>query len=132
MNSGRQELASLILSSGMRLNGELIETPKSAFGNLRRRLSDAGVGACDVVVLRGLQSRDLIIANLAVWQLDGVPMPTSAQPTAPVARESFQITEDLSVLPGGRSRRPNELEATAVLHTTSGSRDQPQGCGQSS
>lgn len=126
MSSGRQELVSRILSQAVRVNGELIDTAESAFETLVGRLCQAGVRAGDVVVQNGLQGRDLVIATMAVWRLDAIPMPSSARSAVHVAGDACKITKDLSVIPGSRSCRIDGLEATAVLHTSSGTTDQPK------
>ncbi len=126
MSSGRQELVSRILSQAGRVNGEVIDTAGSAFGTLGSRLGQAGVRAGDVVVLSGLQGRDLVIATMAVWWLDAVPIPSPGRLAVHVARDNSSITNDLTVIPGSRGCRVEGLGNTAVLHTSSGTTDQPK------
>jgi acyl-CoA synthetase (AMP-forming)/AMP-acid ligase II len=126
MSSCRQKLVSLILSQAVRVNGELIDTAEPVFDILGSRLGEAGVQACDVVVLSGLQGRDLVIATMAVWRLDAVPMPSSESSTVHIVRDACRITKDLTVIPGSPSCRTDGLETTAVLHTSSGTTDQPK------
>jgi hypothetical protein len=126
MNSARQELVSRILSPAVRVNGQLIGPATAAFDTLCSRLDQAGVRANDVVVLSGLQGRNLLVATMAVWRLDAVPMPSAKTSAVHVVRHACRITEDLTVIPASRSCRIDGLEATAVLHTSSGTTDQPK------
>ncbi len=80
------------------------------------------------MVLSGLQGRELLLANLAAWQMDTVPM---VLPSTSADTDAFpnacRITCDLDVTPrreGGDV--PVGLDDTAVLHLSSGSTDRPK------
>ncbi|MFB7076427.1 class I adenylate-forming enzyme family protein [Streptomyces sp. NPDC056308] len=119
-----------ILVHGAHVNGESIDGTGSSFHSLRDRLGQAGAGSGDIVVLSGLQGRDLVLATMAVWQLNAVPMPVPEPgPDGQDARPLFdacQVSPDLSVLPAAPGHQANRLDTTAVLHLSSGSTDRPK------
>lgn len=129
VTSGRQDLAARILAGGAMVNGRRIGSADCLLELLRDRLLNAGVRSGDVVVLCGLQGRDLVVATVAAWLLDAVPMPIPqnlAMPPLPVAREACRVASDLTVVPGVRTGQIAGLATTAVLHTTSGSTNSPK------
>jgi acyl-CoA synthetase (AMP-forming)/AMP-acid ligase II len=96
-------------------------------------LEQAGVQPGNIVVLRGLQGRDLVVAAMAAWQLDAVPLPVPIQEpsrndeaAARTYLDACQIRETLSVLPAAPDHRAIRLDTTAVLHLTSGSTGNPK------
>ncbi|WEB42132.1 fatty acid--CoA ligase family protein [Streptomyces yunnanensis] len=134
MSSGRQALVMRILAQGVHVNGERIDATGSPFLSLCDRLGRAGVRPGEIAVLAGLQGRDLIVATLAVWRLDAVPMPVPEPAPAldgvpdRTVREACRITPDLSVTPATTApdQRGAALDRTAVLHLSSGSTDRPK------
>ncbi|MER7842069.1 AMP-binding protein [Streptomyces sp. NPDC096040] len=133
MNSqGRQDLVTRILAHGVHVDGEHINAAGSSYHLLRDRLEQAGVQPGNIVVLRGLQGRDLVVATMAIWQLDAVPLPVPSQEppqdneAVQTCLDACQVTETLAVLPAAPGRRAIRLDTTAVLHLSSGSTDHPK------
>jgi acyl-CoA synthetase (AMP-forming)/AMP-acid ligase II len=123
----RLELASLILSRGARVNGEPVDVGEPRFELLSTGLTQTGVRAGEVVVLHGLQGRDVVLAALAIWRLDAVPMPVlNNSAVSPGVPDAHRITKDLTVVPGTSGCRMPGLGTTAVLHMSSGSTAQPK------
>ncbi|GGU56599.1 hypothetical protein GCM10010274_51840 [Streptomyces lavendofoliae] len=126
----RQDLVTRILASNVQVNGERINGAGSSFDNLCDCLDRAGVRFGDIVVLSGLQGRDLVVAALAVWQLNAVPMPAPEPPPGEQATQALlsacRVTKDLSVLPAAPGHRADPLDSTAVIHMSSGSTDRPK------
>ncbi|MCX5000781.1 class I adenylate-forming enzyme family protein [Streptomyces longwoodensis] len=115
------------------MDGECVNSAGSAFHQLADRLQRAGVRRGDIVVLEGLKGRDLIVAVMAVWQSDAVPLPIASRGTlatqgeeAGLCEGACRITETLSVLPATSGPRNLQLDTTAVLHLSSGSTDRPK------
>ncbi|MGX1853059.1 class I adenylate-forming enzyme family protein [Streptomyces sp. NPDC055299] len=132
MNSGRHELVTRILAQGVHVDGDRIDAAGSPFHSLCDRLVRAGVRPGEPVVLAGLQGRDLLVATMAVWRLDAVPMPVPEPApsldgqSARIIRETCRITPDLVVLPSAPGHGAGVLDTTAVLHLSSGSTDRPK------
>lgn len=125
MSGSRPELVARILSRRASVSGKRIDT--SLFSSLCGRLAEARVRSSDVVMLTGLQGRDVVLAAMAVWQLDAVPMPVSANAgmSSPL-REVCRITSELAVIPAQAAGRIEGLDGTAVLHMSSGTTAQPK------
>ncbi|MEU5049077.1 AMP-binding protein [Streptomyces sp. NPDC021096] len=132
MSSGRQEMVTRILAQGGNVDSERIDAAGSLFNSLCDRLSRAEVQPGELVVLSGLQGRNLLVAAMAVWRLDAVPMPVpETDPSfdgapAQFVRGACRITADLSVAPAAPGRWAEALDTTAVLHLSSGSTDRPK------
>ncbi|MFJ4858681.1 class I adenylate-forming enzyme family protein [Streptomyces sp. NPDC088730] len=126
----RTDLVARILAHGVRVDGEPIDAAGSAFHRLAAELPRAGARPSDLVVLDGLQGRDLIVAALAVWRSDCVPLPVPpgerAEQTADGLDGACRITPALAVLPAAPAPRDPRLATTAVLHLSSGSTDRPK------
>jgi non-ribosomal peptide synthetase component F len=128
VSANRHALLARVLAQGARIDGELVNAPGSLFHTLADRLSRALVKAGDIVVLSGLQGRELLLANLATWQLDAVPMVLpSTSADADAFPSACRITRDLDVTPRSEDGDvPVGLDGTAVLHLSSGSTDRPK------
>ncbi|MFJ9038969.1 AMP-binding protein [Streptomyces sp. NPDC102406] len=133
----RPDLVARVLDHRVRVDGERVDAAESAFHRLTEALPRAGVRPGDIVVLDGLHGRDLIVAALAVWQSDAVPLPVPPQVPEAGAAEAAgargdgwegacRITRTLSVLPATTALRDDRLATTAVLHLSSGSTDRPK------
>jgi acyl-CoA synthetase (AMP-forming)/AMP-acid ligase II len=126
----RQDLVTRILAYNVQVNGERIDSAGSSFHRLCDCLDRAGVRFGDIVVLSGLQGRDLVVAALAVWQLNAVPMPVPepcpSEQAAQALLSTCRVTTDLSVLPAAPGHRTDPLDSTAVIHMSSGSTDRPK------
>ncbi|MEV5242994.1 AMP-binding protein [Streptomyces cinnamoneus] len=132
MSSGRREVVTRILAQGVHVDGERIDAAGSPFNSLLDRLSQAKVRPGGLVVLSGLSGRNLVVATMAVWQLDAVPMPVPDPepsldgPSARFISGACRITASLSVIPAAPGRQAEALNTTAVLHLSSGSTDRPK------
>lgn len=125
--SDRRLLASSILSRGPLVNGQPVDADDPSLTALRERLCTSGVLGGDIVILDGLAGREFVVAALAAWSVDAVPMPVPAGSPVPAAvGDVCRIESNLVVVaaPGSRPRR--DLDRTAVLHLSSGSTDQPK------
>ncbi|MFD5483432.1 class I adenylate-forming enzyme family protein [Streptomyces hawaiiensis] len=125
----RQDLVTRILAYNVQVNGERIDSAGSSFHHLCDCLDRAGVRFGDIVVLSGLQGRDLVVAAMAVWQLNAVPMPVPEPRPGEQATQinlTCRVTGDLSVLPAAPNHRTDPLDSTAVIHMSSGSTDRPK------
>ncbi|MCG8969534.1 MULTISPECIES: class I adenylate-forming enzyme family protein [Streptomyces] len=127
----RRDLVARILDHRVRVDGDRVDAAESAFHRLTEALPRAGARPGDIVVLDGLHGRDLIVAALAVWQSDAVPLPVPPRdPAAGATGDDWEgacrITRTLSVLPGAPAPRDYRLATTAVLHLSSGSTDRPK------
>ncbi|MGW2726985.1 class I adenylate-forming enzyme family protein [Streptomyces sp. NPDC001494] len=132
MSQGRQDLVTRVLAHGAHVDGERVNAGGSTFHLLCDRLEQAGVQPGNIVALRHLQGRDLVMAAMAAWQLDAVPLPLPFQESlqggeaVQTCLDACQITETLSVLPAAPEHRAIRLDTTAVLHLSSGSTGHPK------
>ncbi|MGQ4487585.1 class I adenylate-forming enzyme family protein [Streptomyces sp. SAS_281] len=131
-SQARQDLVTRILAHGVHVNDEPLDVAGSSFHLLCDQLDQAGVQPGNIVVLRGLQGRDLVSAAMAVWKLNAVPLPVPLQghsrddEAAQALFDACQITETLTVLPAAPSHKAIRLGTTAVLHRSSGSTGSPK------
>ncbi|MDG4788025.1 AMP-binding protein [Micromonospora sp. WMMD1102] len=121
MSSGRRDLAVRVLDRAAQRTELLPEVDR-----LRDRLDTVGVRAGDVVALEGLHGGDVLVAALAAWLLDAVPMPCRSCPDTPVGQRAFRLGTDLCAPPPAPGPPPDGLASTAVLHLSSGSTDRPK------
>ncbi|WP_290055710.1 class I adenylate-forming enzyme family protein [Amycolatopsis solani] len=129
MSGERQGLAGLILAQGAEIDGVPLEERESRFEEVGDRLAAAGVRPGDPVVLRGLQGRDLLLAAVAAWRLDAVPvpLPVSVSPgDSSAPRDACHVRPDLQVAPRTSDAPAFDLTGTAVLHLSSGTTGRPK------
>ena len=129
----RTTLVGHLLGGGARLEGGsgLSDgSPLPAFepvlAHLRQHLSQAGVAAGNLVALVDLEPDALITATLAIWQLDAVPLPCASLPDSPPVRAAFVLSRDGDVRTPQLKPTVPGLEATAVVHVSSGSTGVPK------
>lgn len=125
MNGGRPGLVARILERKASVGGTRVET--ASFASFQEGLAAAGTRSGDVVVLSGLRGDDILLAAMASWALDAVPMPVAADAALPPGLGGARrISAGPTVVPGLGSGPVEGMERTAVLHLSSGSTDHPK------
>ncbi|WP_026411069.1 non-ribosomal peptide synthetase [Actinomadura oligospora] len=125
MNGGRPGLVARIRERKASVGGTRMGTP--SLSPFHDGLAAAGTRPGDVVLLSGLRGDDILLAAMASWMLDAVPMPVAADVALPPGLgDACRISAGPTVIPGRGSGRVEGLERTAVLHLSSGSTDRPK------
>lgn len=122
----RRELALRILEHRPRVNGEPLDERSADLRRMISTVREAGVGRDDLVALGGLAGRDFVIAVLALWYSEAIPVPDASRDAATAgARSAWLIHGDLTIRRLRAECEPGPA-TTAVVHTTSGSTGQPK------
>lgn len=122
----RNDLVPMVIGAGARINGDPIRSIMSATTRLGHNLRMEGAQHGDVVAIEGFAGAEFLTAVLAVWQLGGVPLPCLGMPAAHIAKQAYVLQPDGSVRRPRVTGKVAGLETTAVLHSTSGSTDEPK------
>ncbi|WP_280271684.1 class I adenylate-forming enzyme family protein [Nocardia wallacei] len=123
----RRDLAMRILGQRLFVNGAPLDERSTDLRDMMRTVGDAGVRPDDLVALSGLEGREFVIAVLALWYCEAIPVPDAARDAATAgAHSAWLVTGDLAIRRGRASHREPGLSSTAVVHTTSGSTGRPK------
>ncbi|SCK13901.1 Acyl-CoA synthetase (AMP-forming)/AMP-acid ligase II [Streptomyces sp. WMMB 322] len=125
-NGPRREVLSRILAGGARIDGQEVSLLGDLTGRLSNNLRQAGAGSGSLVIQAGLQGRELLIATLATWAVDAVPLPCSKPPQMDVTRSAYVMDQAGTVRAPAVDAPVEEMDSTLALHLSSGSTGRPK------